>query len=138
MTMRKGTLHVAVAATLLGLGATSAKAETPVAGPGNNTVELRVVNNSTTAVRVYVMDANGKLHGLGRVWTDDFRVLEISGDIAAKGDVQIRVFPDQPVGSLQGEADGVESGSLSLKLGDAVNLYVESRINQSQVEIAKG
>ena len=136
--MRKGTLHVAVAAALLGLGATSAKAETPVAGPGNNTVELRVVNNSTTAVRVYVMDANGKLHGLGRVWTDDFRVLEISGDITAKGDVQIRVLPEQPVGSLQGEADGIESGALSLKLGDAVNLYVESRINRSQVEIAKG
>ena len=136
--MRKGTLHVAVAVALLGLGATSAKAETPVAGPANNTVELRVVNNSSAAVRVYVVDANGKLHGLGRVWTDDFKVLEISGDITAKGDVQIRLFPDQPVGSLQGDADGIESGSLSLKLGDAVNLYVESRIDESQVEIAKG
>ena len=130
--MRKGTLHVAVAVALLGLGATSAKAETPVAGPANNTVELRVVNNNSAAVRVYIVDANGKLHGLGRVWTNDFKVLEISGD------VHIRVFPDQPAGSLQGEADGIESGSLSLKLGDAVNLYIESHINESKVEIAKG
>ena len=136
--MRKGTLQVAVAAALLGLGATSAKAETPVAGPANNTVELRVVNHGTAAVRVYVVDASGKLHGLGRVWTDDFKILEISGDIAAKGEVQIRVFPDGPVGSLQGAADGIETPSLSLKLGDAVNMYVESRINASQVEIAKG
>ena len=136
--MRKGTLHAAVAVALLGLGATSVKAETPAAGPANNTVELRVVNHGTAAVRVYVVDASGKLHGLGRVWTDDFKVLEIPGDIAAKGDVQIRVFPDRPLGSLQGEADGIETRSLSLKLGDAVNLYVESRIDASQVEVAKG
>ncbi len=138
--MRKGTLHAAVAVSiaLLSLGAISAKAETPAAGPGNNTVELRVVNRGAAAVRVYVVDATGKLHGLGRVWTDDFKVLEISGDIATKGDLQIRVFPDEPVGSLQGEADGIETRLLSLKLGDAMNLYVESHITESQVEVAKG
>ena len=136
--MMKGTLQVAAAMALLAMGATSAKAETPVTGPTSNTVELRVINHGTSAVHVYVVDAKGKTHAFGRVWTDDFKVLEIPGDLAAQGDIQIRVIPDQLVGSLQGQPDGIETGSLSVKLGDAVNLYVESRLERSQVEIAKG
>jgi hypothetical protein len=138
MTMMKGTLHVALAAALLGLGATSAKAETPVAGPANNTIDLRVVNNNASMVRVYVVDASGKLHQLGRVSRSDFKILEIPGALIAKGDVQIKVFPDEPVWSLQGGADGIRTRSLSLKLGDAVNLFLETNLDQSVVEIAKG
>lgn len=136
--MRKGTLNIAVAAALLGLGATAAKAETPVAGPASNTIEIRVVNNNASTVRVYAVDASGRMYRLGRVASSDFKILQISGDVAAKGDVQIKVFPDEPVWSLRGDADGIRTNGLKLELGDAVNMFLETNLDESQVEIAKG
>lgn len=136
--MKKGTLHVAVAAAALMLGATSAKAEPPVLGPANNTVDLRVVNNHATTVRVYLVDANGKTYSLGRVAEADFRIMQIPGDVTAKGDVQIRIFPDEPLGSLAGNSDGISTRDLTLKLGDAVNLFVETNLDESQVEVHRG
>ena len=136
--MKKGTLHIAVAAAaLLGLGATSVKAETPVVGPSNNTVELRVVNHHAASVNVFVRDAEGILHRMGKVARSDFGVMQIPGDIAAKGDVQIRVVPEAPVGSLAGGADGIETRDIQLKLGDAVNMFVETELTASPVEIQK-
>ncbi len=137
--MKKGTLHVAVAAAaLLGLGATPAKAEPPVLGPATNTVDLRVVNNNASMVRVYLVDADGKMHRLGRVPQADFRILQIPGDLTAKGSVQIRIFPDEPAWSLVGDSDGIRTRDLTLKLGDAVNMFVEVNLDESQVEIHRG
>ncbi len=136
--MKKGTLLVAVAAALAGLGATSAKADTPVLGPSTNTVELRVVNNHASRVMVYVQDAQGRLHSLGRVASADFKILQIPGQITAMGDVQIKIFPSEPVWSLLGDAAGVGTRGISLKLGDAVNMFVETNLYESQVEIQRG
>jgi hypothetical protein len=138
MTMRKGTLVTAVAAALLGLGATSAKAEPPVLGPANNTVDLRVVNNHASPITVYVQDAKGRPHYLGRVGTSDFKILEIPGNITAMGDVKIQVFPWEPAWSLLGETAGVATNGLPLKLGDAVNIFVETNLAETQVEFEKG
>ena len=135
--MRKGTLVTAVAAALLGLGATSAKAEPPVLGPANNTVDLRVVNNHASPVTVYVQDARGRPHYLGRVGSSDFKILEIPGRFTAMGDVKIQVFPWEPAWSLLGEAAGVATNGLPLKLGDAVNVFVETDLAMTQVEIEK-
>ncbi len=136
--MRKGTLVVAAVAALLGLSATSAKAEPPVLGPANNTVDLRVVNHHASPVTVYVQDARGRPHYLGRVASSDFKILEIPGKIAAMGDVKIQVYPSEPAGSLLGESAGVATSKVPLKIGDAVNVYVETSLLQTQVEIEKG
>ena len=136
--MRKGTLYVAVAAALLGIGANSVKAENPVLGPSTNTLELRVVNNNVAVMRVYVQDARGKMHHLGRVAGSDFRILQIPGEIAAMGDVQIKAFPSEPVWSLQGASDGIRTRDITLKLGDSVNLFLETNLEDTQVEIEKG
>jgi hypothetical protein len=136
MTMRKGTLVAAVTVALLGLGATSANAE-PVMGPANNTVDLRVVNNHASPVTVYVQDAKGRPHYLGRVATSDFKVLEIPGDIAAMGDVKIQVYPWEPAWSLLGESAGVATKLLPLRIGDAVNIFVETNLLATQVELEK-
>ncbi len=137
--MKKGTLHVAVAtAALMVLGASSVKAAPPALGPSNNTVDLRIVNNHASMVRVLLVDAEGKTYPLGRVPQADFRVVQISGDITAKGDVEIRIFPDEPVMSLVGDADGIHTNGLALKLGDAVNMFVETNLEDSQVEIQRG
>ena len=135
--MRKGTLVAAVAAALLGLGATSAKAEPPVLGPSNNTVDLRVVNNHASPITVYVQDAKGRPHYLGRVGTSDFKILEIPGNIAAMGDVKIQVYPWEPSWSLLGESAGVVTRNLPLKIGDAVNVFVENNLLNTQIELEK-
>lgn len=136
--MRKGTLVAAVATALLGPGATSVEAAPPALGPSTNTVEVRVVNNHASRVLVYVQDARGRLHSLGRVAPDDFKILQIPGKIAARGEVQIRIFPSEPAWSLMGEGAGVATHHLSLKLGDAVNVFVETDLLDTQVEIEKG
>lgn len=136
--MKKGTLNLAIAAGLLALGATSARAETPVLGPANNTMEIRVVNNNASPVRVYVQDANGRLHQLGLVPSSDFQVVEVPGRITAMGAVQLKLVPSEPVWSLAGQPLGVHTHDLSLKIGDAVNLFVETDLTDSKVEIIKG
>jgi hypothetical protein len=138
MTMRKGTLVAAVAVALVGLGATSVKAEPPVRGPANNTVDLRVVNNHASPVTVYVKDTRGRAHYLGRVSPSDFKILEIPGAITAKGEVQIEVYPSEPAWSLLGEAAGITTQKLPLKLGDALNVFVEVNLLSTQVEVEKG
>lgn len=137
--MKKGTLVAAVAAVaLMGVGATSAKAEPPVLGPTNNTVDLRVVNHHASTITVYVKDAKGRPHYLGRIGMADFKILEIPGAIAAMGDVKIEVHPSEPAGSLLGEPTGVQTAEIPLRIGDAVNVYVEPSLLQTKVEIEKG
>lgn len=136
--MKKGTLHVAVAAALLGLAATTAKAETPVAGPSNNTVELRVINHNAAVMRVFVVDAHGGMHQLGRVAGSDFGILQIPGSLVAEGSVTIKVYPSEPVWSLLGDQDGIKTKAMTLKLGDAINLFLEPRLERSQVEVQRG
>lgn len=137
--MKKGTLQVAVAvAALMGMGAATVKAETPVAGPSNNTVEIRVINHNAALVRVFVQDAKGGTHELGRVAGSDFGILEIPGALVAEGAVTIRVYPSEPVWSLLGDQDGIRTKAMSLKLGDAVNIFLEPRLDRSQVEVQRG
>ncbi len=137
--MKKGTLVAAVAAVaLLGVAATSAKAEPPVLGPANNTVDLRVVNHHPSPVTVYVQDAKGRSHYMGRVGSADFKILEIPGDIAAMGDVCIEVHPSEPAWSLMGENVGVKTSDIPLRIGDAVNVFVETSLLKTTVEIEKG
>lgn len=135
--MRKGTLVAAVAAALVGLGATSARAEPPARGPANNTVDLRVVNNHASPVTVYAKDARGRLHRLGRVSPSDFKILEIPGAITAMGDVRIEVDVWEPAWSLLGGSAGVVTRDLPLKLGDALNVFVETHLLDTWIEFER-
>ncbi len=132
--MKTGALRIAVATAILALGATAAKAET---GPANNTLEIRVINNNASVVRVYVQDANGRMRSLGRVGRSDFKIMEVPRQIADMGAFEIKIVPDEPVWSLLGEPDGVRTRPLELKLGDAVNFWVETALTDSHLEIIK-
>ena len=131
--MRKGTLSIAVAACLMALSAGTAKAETK---PEGN--EIRVVNRHATTVRVYVQDANGGRHLLGRVAASDFKVMTVPEAISAMGDVQIKVYPVAPFDALTVGVDGVKSRDITLQGSTAVNMYVECDLQSSTLEIAKG
>lgn len=134
--MKTGMLRIAMAAALLAASTGVAKAETKP-GPANNTLEIRLINNNASVVRVYVQDANGRMHNLGRVGRSDFKILEIPKTIADMGEFQIKVFPSEPVWSLLGDGTGIRTSGLDLHLGDAVNFFVETDMANSKVEIIK-
>ena len=131
--MKTGMLRIAMAAALMAGSTGALKAE----GPANNTLEVRVINNNASVVRVYVQDAKGRLHQLGRVGRADFKIMEVPKAIADMGAFQIRVFPSEPVWSLMGDDHGVRTNALSLKLGDAVNFWVETDMAASKLEVIK-
>jgi hypothetical protein len=135
MRKRMGALSVAVAACLATLTAGTAEATTAAPAVDH---EIRVVNRHATTVRVYVQDANGGLHMLGRVAASDFKVMKVPAKIAGMGKVQIKVFPAAPFEALTMGADGVQSRGFALDGRDAVNLYVECDLQRSTLEIANG
>lgn len=136
-TMRKGTLSVALAACLVAFSAGAVSAETDPGAPAADH-ELRVVNRYGATVSVYVQDADGALHMLGRVGASDFKILKVPEAITAKGRVHIEVYPVAPFESLIPEADGIVSGGFELDGSAAANMYVECDLLRSVVEIPKG
>ena len=135
--MRKGTLGVALAVCLTALNAGIASAQTRSAATAADH-ELRVVNGYGTTVRVYVQDADGGLHMLGRVAAADFKILKVPAALTAKGMVQIEVYPIPPFEALTPATDGIETRRIELNGATAVNMYVESELLRSVVEIANG
>ena len=134
MRTRMGALSVAAAACMVALSAGPAKADN-TAPTGDH--EIRVVNHHATTVRVYVQDANGGTHMLGRVGASDFKVMKVPAAIAELGQVQIKVFPVSPFEALTQAVDGIQSRGIALSGKTAVNLFVECDLKHSSVEIAK-
>ena len=137
MRMRMGALSMVAAACMVALSAGTARAETDSAAPANDH-ELRVVNHHATTVRVYVQDANGGLHLLGKVGASDFKVLKVPAGVTSLGQVQIKVFPVSPFDALTQAVDGVQSRGIALDGRDALNMFVECDLSRSTVEIANG
>ena len=134
MRMRMGALSVAAAACMMAVSAGAAKADTSAPASDH---EIRVVNHHATTVRVYVQDANGGLHMLGRVGASDFKVLKVPAAVSELGQVQIKVFPVSPFDALTQAVDGIKSRGIALNGKDAVNMFVECDLEASTVEIAK-
>lgn len=128
-------MRTALAAAFLTMGAASAKAET--SGPAENTFEVRVVNNHTSAVRVYVQDAFGRMRSLGWVNRSDAKVLTVPASWTELGAVRIEVFPDEPIWSPRAVPDGVRTMPLNLKTGDVVNFWVETELTNSYLQIVR-
>ena len=134
----KGICRVAL---MMGLGAFSvASAEAAqLDGPGDDaTHEVRVVNNYQSPVRVYVQEASGRMHLLGRVARGQFKVLEVPSEMAAKGTVRLKVYPNEPIGSLVGNTNGIKTRELTLRDGDAVTMWLETDLTQSMIEVQQG
>jgi hypothetical protein len=134
--MRKGTLSVALAACLAAFNVGAVSAQTPAGAPVDH--EIRVVNGYGTTVRVYVRDVDGGVYMLGRVAASDFKIMKVPAALTAKGTVHIEVYPVPPFEALTRATDGIATRSIELTGSSAVNMYVESDLLRSVVEIAKG
>jgi len=128
-------LRAALAIAFLAMGATSLQAEPT--GPAGNALEIRVVNNHTSAVRVYVEDAFGRMHWLGWVNQSDAKVLSVPAKMTELGAVQINIFPDEPIWSPRAAPDGVRTMPLNLKAGDVVDFWVETQLTDSYLQIVR-
>jgi hypothetical protein len=136
MTM-KGMYRVALMMGLVASSAASVEAAV-IDGTPDATHEIRVVNNYVSPVRVYVQDAQGRLHQLGRVGRGRFKVLKVSNEIAELGDFRLKIYPSEPIGSLVGDDDGIKTRELALEAGEAINLWLETDLTQSMVQVEKG
>jgi len=132
--MMKGTFRILAATAVLAFGVNTAEAATNPA----NTHEIRVINDHTASVEVYLEDASGRLHNLGRVDNAEFRVLSVDAEIAALGEFRLKIYPQAAPGALTGATDGIASVDLWLADGDAVNVHLGGELTQSQIEVTQG
>lgn len=133
--MRKGTLRATLTTALLAAGAVCVQAQTPI--PLGNTLEIRVINHHTSAVRVYVEDRFGTQKLLGWVNHSDTRTLTVPTDMTKLGSVDIKIFADQPVMSLRSAPYGVQTRPLNLRAGDVVSLRLQTRLEDSYIQISR-
>jgi len=134
----KGMYRVALLLGMAALTATAAEAVETDGPAGKTTHEIRVVNNYQSPVLVYAKDASGRLHQLGRVTRGEFKVLELPNEIADLGLVQLEVFPTAATQSLIGGADGIRTNDLWIQDGQSVNMYLESDLKQSMIQVEIG
>jgi hypothetical protein len=128
-------IHVAMAIGVMGLAADSVQGA--VRGQDDVGPEIRVINNYTSSVQVYVEDAQGKLHALGRVRHSDLKVLVVPQEIARRGEFRVKVFPSAPLWAATSYGKGIRTGDLSLEEHDTVNFWVEPDLTASIVEVMR-
>ena len=138
MMMMKGICRVALVMGMVAFSAASAEAVQVKGSWDDAGHEVRVVNNYQSPVRVYVQDVNGRMHLIGRVARGEFKVLEVSAEIADMDDVRLKVYPNEPVWSLVGNTTGIKTKELSLQEGDAVTMWLETDLTQSMIEVQQG
>lgn len=134
-TMKTRALRAALATAILALGAASVQAQTP--SPVGNTREIRVINNHTSAVRVYAQDAYGRTRSLGWVSRSHTRTLTVPESMAKLGAVRIKVFADEPVWSPRAVDEGVATRPLNLRPGDVANFWIETELTDSHLQILR-
>lgn len=133
--MKTRILRTALAAALLTVSAGSVQAETTASAP--NTAEIRVINNYTSTVRVYVEDAFGRLRSIGTVDRSEAKILSVPESMTRRGAVLIKVFSDEPVWSPMAVPDGIRTMPLNLRAGDTVNFWVETDLPNSHLQLLR-
>ena len=99
--------------------------------------EIYVVNNHLSAVRVFVEDAQGRLHNLGRVARGEFRTIEVPEECAVQ-EYRIKIFPSTPVWSPIPDDYGIKTSLLNNDRDRQVTMWLEADLTQSLVEIDRG
>lgn len=133
--MMTNTLRTALTTALVAMGAASAQAQTP--GSVGNELEIRVINNYASAVRVYAEDSFGRTKSLGWVNHSDAKTLTLPTEMTKLGPVDIKVFSDRPVLSPRAVPDGVRTMPLNLRPGDAVSLWLQTDLTDSWIQVVR-
>jgi len=136
MKTMRGVFEILAVAALLTAGVQPASA-TPARGVDSPRGHaIRVMNNSATAVHVFVQDARGRVHDLGRVASDARETLMAPTELA--GPFKIEVRPVAPVWAPWTSPEGIGTHALNLPDGATVNFWVETDLRNSRIEIPRG
>lgn len=133
----KTMLRVALVMGLMTTMSTAVQAEEVDPPTDVITTQVLVMNNYLETVRVYLEDADGKLHNMGllaRGSIKDFNVPEA----VASGAFRVKVYPaGMPGTRLSGEA-GVKTNPLESPRDQQVRVWLEPDLPRSTVEVARG
>lgn len=127
-----------VVTMMLGLMASSA-----VAAQAQSTTrtgddpQVFVANNSVTPVRVYLQDAGGEEHQLGRVDRGGTSMFDVPDAMAADGDFEIVVRPCQ-LRQFSRDPVSIRTNTLEVESDETVILWLERDLSRSKVEVRQG
>lgn len=127
-------------ALVMGLMTTSAvSAEATDLRPTDDvaTTQVLVMNNHVADVRVYIEDADGKLHHMGRLARGSLANFEVPAELA-HGEFRVKVYPAALPGSLFAGDVGVKTNPLRTERDRQVRLWLEADLPSSIVEIERG
>ncbi|GMR12699.1 MAG: hypothetical protein BMS9Abin29_0891 [Gemmatimonadota bacterium] len=122
------------------VGVQTAQAEVPITNDSDATSStVRVLNNYRSAVRVFLEDAEGNIHLLGRVARRGLQTFEIPENLVQEGGyVEIKAYP---VGLLSGVLisdgpnPGVKTSTIALVPGRIIDFWLEHDLASSTVSI---
>lgn len=132
----KTMLRVALVMGLMTTMSTAVRAEEIDPPTDVITTQILVMNNYLETVRVYLEDANGKLHSMGLLARGSIKDFTVPEAIAS-GTFRVKVYPAAMAGTrLSGEA-GVKTNPLESPRDQQVRVWLEPDLPQSTVEIAR-
>ncbi len=97
------------------------------------TSDIVVVNDYTTAVRVYVEDAEGSVHRLGRVGRGKVRQFETPADVLERGSFRVRIRPIDPY--LGPNRVNIKTKVLNVRENEQVIMWLKTDLRETAVEI---
>ena len=100
------------------------------------TPQVFVMNNYQADVRVYIEDAEGKLHSLGRLTRGSLGSFQVPEDLSDTT-FRVKVFPAWGPGSMVSEDIGIGTNELDSARDEHVRVWVETNLTDSIVEIAR-
>lgn len=128
--------RVALMMALVAVSAVSVQAA-EVPAPESMGPDVYVINNHRTDVRVFLEDADGNLHSLGRIGRGELKNIQVPEEIAARS-FRIKVYPTAPVWEPISDEYGVKTNPLDAGTDRMVTVWLEADLSQSLVEINRG
>lgn len=134
--MRK-MIRVALVTGMMMMSVTAVEAREVHSPDDEVATQVFVMNNYLTDVRVYIEDAEGRLHHIARLARGSVANFEVPGELA-DGEFRVKVFPAAMPGSRLADDKGVKTNPLSAGRDQQVRVWLEVDLPSSIVEIARG
>jgi hypothetical protein len=119
----------------LALLATLAPAPAAAGSPESDEIEIYVVNSHVVPVRVFVEDAEGQLHSLGRIASGEVSPVEVPAEIAGS-EYRLKFVP-APIDVWSPVSDDVALKTRPLSSDEVrlVTVWIEPELERSDVEV---
>ena len=95
-----------------------------------------VVNDYGESVRVYVEDAEGSLHYLGRVGRGEVKHFEAPADIWRRGDFRVRIHPIER--DPWSKYVRIKTRALNIEDDETVVMWLKTDLAKSVLEVGQG